>query len=81
MKENKKVLVIRNKINDFISDLVSQMGIKISEKNSCDFVEIDKDNYSNEYGNIEIPSIILIRDNKKIDVITGFQYLSDLPKF
>jgi hypothetical protein len=81
MKENKKVLVIRNKINDFISDLVSQMGIKISEKNSCDFVEIDKDNYLNEYGNIEIPSIILIRDNKKIDVITGFQYLSDLPKF
>lgn len=80
MKNNKQVLLIKNSSNEYINFLMKSMASKISLNNLCELIEVDECDYKEEYGKIEIPCIIMIKNNKVIDILSGFRYLDKVPK-
>ena len=80
MKKFKKVLLIKKSCDNYLSYLMRNIALKISDANSCILDEIEEVDYNNEFGKIEIPSIILLKNNKVIDILSGFCYLKNIPK-
>ena len=77
---NKKILIV-NKTNDYISYLMKIQAIKIQQNNNCYLSEVTIDEYTGEYGKVDGPSILLIKNEKLINVISGFKYFKKIPKF
>lgn len=80
MKTNKKVLLIKNIYDDYVNFLMKIIANKICIKNLCELVEVDANEYNDEFGKIEIPSIVMVKNNKVIDILSGFRYLDKVPK-
>ena len=80
IKFKKVVLMTENK-NDYLLYLMRIMANNIKKENNCELEEININNYEGQYGMIQEPCILLIKNNKIKNIINGFKYYSKLPKF
>ena len=81
LNKNKYILLIKNNLEDYITYLLTILAKKIQSVNCCELQIIDRNEYDEYYGKIEIPCILLIKDNKIQKILNGFNYLDHIPKF
>lgn len=77
----KKIILLVNRTNDYFSYLLKILAKKIQNANHCSLIEISIEDYGGDYGYIEGPSILLIKNEKLKNSISAFKYYKKIPKF
>lgn len=77
----KKVVLIKNNYDDYLSYLMYLFARKIQIANKCEIETINCDEYDQKYGVFETPCILLVKNKNVKRSVNGFRYIDKIPIF